>query len=404
MNKIRISVKIMLLLLVLIPAIAKCQAPTNPLPVYRHHGPHKSDSTLIGQVYFDPLPNYRTESRLIIEYYSQIDTKRGIDFLDDAGWNTLIRLDAYGKTAPGPIAVGDTVRCEFIIEPLQVGIIPLRFIFGETPPPGDHPLRLLNICGGIDAKLLLNPDGTAQNIGDKYVDYRNTTRLGPNRDLFKKGISFSYTPKAPQDYAEQNKSYRDFVSKRVERYFFSVNSELKVGGDGGDIIEIVSRVSSYHYFEAGIVPAIHCNDNFSVFEISPSLARAVDSNLVYEFTAKVRVVKPGIGLLVLSFSTPNPDRYDKDGIFSDLGPVDLNSGISLYIGIDENRKIDFITEEYPWKNLETLREKGFRDPNAIDSRYRSLDNRVLDWKTTSHYGEGHRIVDNYWHIKSKEDK
>lgn len=323
------------------------------------------DSTLRGQVFFDPLPEYLNETCVILEYYSQLDTKYGYKFKYRSRHDGSISAREYIKSVPGPIKSGETIQIEFFITPQRVGFIELSFSVSENCSDYNIPEDYKCAKGGsiLSANILLAPDGNTYALGSEACNYWNGTLLGPYPELFKKGVKFFVDPKpVSYEYSASTIEYYNKVYVHMRNFAIEaiVTPEIDLG-----FIQIDFKVSPYHNFAKGFGFQINYSGNIDILEIPPCISQPLDSSQTYNLTLKTSLPKHGFSNLIMGFHTRDPKTY---GLEENRYRDKVGTSLNLTIGTNENGEILFIGE---YRLVHSLKSKL----NELGSSYFDLDKR-----------------------------
>jgi len=105
------------------------QSLPNPVPCYAERLPNPREpvkTVHIGNIHFDPLPQYLEPTKIVVEYFSEFESENDASIRVLNGEKTH-RIAPLSQIIPGPIHLGDTLKGEFIITPLVVRNIEVRF-------------------------------------------------------------------------------------------------------------------------------------------------------------------------------------------------------------------------------------------------------------------------------------
>jgi len=351
------------------------------------------DSALIGKITFESIPEYMQTTNVILEYYSQFETDKGIVLKFTGKMDDRLEISDPVSVIQGPIGNSDTLVVRLSFTPKRVGFIPFEFVIFENTPlksPRDNKLGP-KVAGTLKADILIGPDGKTTGIASNICNQDYATTLGPGAELLKQGINYTVDPKPTLGdfYPEQERFYQ----KNPSRYIFEIDANIDVSRQEKNTINISCDVKPYHDFKYGIIYEASVSDNISIVEMSPSINATVFTNQSYQFDMQALIEKPGLNIIRLNFLTPNPD-YGTDGnLFSHRRTRMLSNGLSLFVGVDESGNIVFISDREPISKLDSMQKSGISTVQ-VDPRYNLIQGDKLPDAIHVHKGEGAREIIN----------
>ncbi len=355
----------------------------NPIDIYLH--PYRminardtrNDSVYAGSLEFTQLPQYEKTTDVIIKHVCWFDTEKGFVFLCSNHFETGYIMDDYWIEFPGEYHKGDTISAIFRITPNRIGYMDLGFSVFEIPDnlSANYTSMRPRIGETISAGLRLGIDGKTAAIKSFKCDSRFVSPFGVSRELLIDSMVFFKDPKpiVHKYSAPINEELKGLANS----YIFSVKVVARPSLDSKNELGIDCYVSPYHNLEKGIGFMIMHPDGVDVSDCAPSVVGPVDSSQVYKFSAKLNFKESGTNQISFGLLIMNPDFRKEGGVFSGRKKsYIIGNGIRLYVGIDDNNSIFFISSKNPYVYLS--RPEKFLEPlSVIDSRFQIIENLPL---------------------------
>ncbi len=394
MHSITWTIRFVASFLVCIGSLALAADVNNPFQSYRivDHFATVKDSVLVATSFFDPLPVYREESQFVIEFYPQYSSEHGFVFreYEPSRYQGILILSPNEIEVPGPIEAGDTVRVEFRVTPLRVGVVPLSIRIGGKVPPGE---TRHSPGGSIKADFLLGPDGTTLGLASGHVDARNASVLGPSPEQLTKGLSFF---KNSLELKKEMDAYDPNGRTRAQSGAFEIRAEAMLSESAENRIQIDCTVTPFRDYDAGIGFEIGHTEALNVVAMDSSHTAPVTAEQPYDFSAQIEVEGPGTERLSFVFFTLNPDIMQTGEPNSEPGIGDL---VTLYVGVNSNNEVIFITESNALIAMQSYQKYNI-SPIGIDPRYQHAIDHPQD---ESRVGKRRTVGKGHEEIKSRID-
>ena len=322
---------ILLMILVLPRTVSAAPDVLNPVPLFRtvqpFHPGHTTDSVLAAEVFFEPLPQFETETSVFVRQGIIWNTEAGVRFtLTGDGVPFALSARQYTLTVPGPLVRGDSIEVEFRITPHEVGVLDLYVTMTEnTQVDSLHPHP--NIFGGGHANILLAPDGTTKALGTPAVDSDRATRFGPIPSIWVGGRTFRMAARAPDPAPFGMAEQWDSLVEAMFPFGLEVSVQPVTGTPHK--LQVTSQVTCYHRFERGIGYLVSIDSGMTLTEMSDSHVGPVRPGEVYAFSCALSWGAPGVHTLGLRFSTANEYMNGPEGTFGEGRDGLLSTGLTL---------------------------------------------------------------------------
>jgi len=333
------------------------------------------DSLLTTKVTFDPLPEYGVQTKVTVEHYALFGTDSGmvVELRGEAVDRVMLHMPQYARLFPGPILQGDTLVAEFLITPLQVGIIPLQIVLYDNVEL--IPDKSVRVGAMEDISFILNADGETFGIASGIVSKRFSTVLGPSPELLSKDRIFRVEPRYPEpDLQWLELSNRPNYNPQDE--IFDLEIRMQAVEDHPGQRTVLGSVIPYRDFDYGIAWQVSHSEELKVSGLDSCVLGPVKADSLYEFSFKVDMVSPGEAVLVINVVTPNPDFGVEGALFSKW-PRAVGADVTLMIGIQDNLSPLFITD-VPLKSYVKSVRKARVDPVTIDPRFAFVKEHLED--------------------------
>ncbi len=350
--------KILLITLLVILFICEgvqAQNITNPLLSYKIKQDklisNEVDSVISTKLYFDNLPEYGKESKVIVEHYASFSTKNNL-LVKAMGKSILEReliLNQYSFLFPGPINKGDTLIAEFYLKPIKVGEMKFHFLIFENDLSNDSN-KPVAVSGYINSVINIATNGKTQYLALNIESKSNDMAIeipeifGPEKNLFSRGLYFSRNPIIRKPIYEND--IEQIEKGKYRMFAFSTYYKIIPAENDKNLFHINCRLNSFYDFEKGMGFDVSCTDELEILNISESINDKIEKNKDYLFSFDLKVKSPGISFFKINFSTPNTGKYNNfDRIKSYRD--NISDGLVLYIGTDSNNEVQFIVDKHP---------------------------------------------------------
>jgi hypothetical protein len=303
------------------------------------------DSVFAGTITFTPLPEFMKESRVQVEYYCSDDMKHDVIVHPDE-YQKEYRISEYKKRLRGPFHAGDTIRVEFTVVPMKVGVIVMTFAFCLPPEVvGDTwPAHWPPPCGAVIAPMILGPDGKVAAMNSPETNEPYATFLGPYPEVMPETLYFYQDPKVPLEIAGRGR-------QSTKWRFFAIEAAVTTKPDDSGYHHVEFKVSPYHYFPAGVRMHLSRDGNIIYENRSANVSTPISPEDTVRFSVDIKVKGPGPGRFSPSFWTDNPEKGIYGGEMGH-GEEEVGERYGLYFGYDETMALQYVTDRGPSSYME----------------------------------------------------